>query len=83
MIPERIVAEVSRTWSAFAPRQRLVPISTDFEKVIERNRSLGFDLESWRFQVATPDAATFTETILAVFVRRAGGDEEADHGNAR
>ena len=62
---KRIVAEVSRGWSA-ADGKVEPTIAQLFEKVIDVNLERGFYLESWTFQSA-PMPDQLIETIIAVF----------------
>ena len=78
MIPQRIVAEISRNWDSCL-RQRMQPekplLSQDFERVIEVNRKRGYALEEWKlYSMITPSG--LNETIIAVFVQRRAGEVE-------
>lgn len=79
LVPERIVAEVSKNYPAEGPGL----LSERFELVCKVNRDRGYDLESWQLSrvhvpprpLPPPDddaeqRSYLNETIVAVFVRR-------------
>jgi len=69
--PERIVAEVSKSWTIIDIRMDGPGVlSQRFEAVIDRNRDRGYALESWQFASASPRDGELVETIIAVFVRQ-------------
>lgn len=68
LIPNRIVAEISRSWKGQeAPNEPI--LCQKFEQVIRHNAARGFELESWHM-VCPSVLGSFHETIIAVFVQR-------------
>ena len=69
--PERIVAEISKTWPHHYLRMDGPDVLAQrFEAIIERNRDRGYVLESWHFNSTATHDGQLIETIIAVFVRR-------------
>ena len=75
-IPQRIVAEVSKTWVVKDRLQmeasEVRTISFEFETICETNRKRGYDLEDWWMSsVLSADGSLLIETIVAIFEKDA------------
>jgi len=63
-----IVAEVSKSWEAHTPQTNL--LCQQFEAVINRNNQRGYKLKDWKI-FTTPTPEVYTETIIAIFEKKA------------